>query len=263
MRQIICLASGLALLSLAGATDVAAQTCPGNPNAIGTSRVLPVNPVKLRRIGKLQYSETLPLADREIVLSFDDGPVIPSTERVLDVLASECVKATFFLLGQNAKDSPDIARRIAREGHTIGSHTESHAHLGDLDVDTATAEIEMGMASIKQALGKEGTLAPFFRAPYLELSPELNVWLRSKDMMLWSVDFQADDWLNLPSDEVLRRAVSRIESTKRGVLLLHDIHSRTADMLPKLLDELKRRNFKIVHVVSETPPGGAGNAATR
>ena len=99
----------------AAAPDVAAQDCPGNPDAIGTSRILSINPMKQRRIGTLQYPETLPLKDREIVLTFDDGPIPPHSERVLDALAAECVKATFFILGEQATESPDIVRRAYLE----------------------------------------------------------------------------------------------------------------------------------------------------
>ena len=262
MRQLGFLASALTLLLMA-ATDVSAQNCPGNPEAIGTSRVLSINPMKQRRIGTVQYPETLPLNDGEIVLTFDDGPIPPYSERVLDTLASECVKATFFILGESAKDSPDIVRRAYGDGHTIGTHTETHPHLAQLSLDAAKEEIEMGIASTKEALGDAGTVSPFFRAPYLEVTPPLNGYLSSKGLMLWGIDFQAEDWLNISPDEVVRRVLNRIQQHKKGVLLLHDIQYTTAEALPKLLRELKKRNIKIVHVVAEAPPQATGTTGKR
>ena len=253
MRKFVLLASAFALLSMASATDVLAQTCPGNPDALGTSRTLSINPMKQRRIGTVQYPETLPLNDGEIVLTFDDGPIPPNSEKVLDALAAECVKATFFILGENAKDLPDLVRRAYREGHTIGTHTESHPHLAKLSLDAAKEEIEMGIASTSEALGDLGNVAPFVRAPYLETTPALNGYLSSKGLMLWGIDFQTEDWLNYSSDEIVRRAINRIEQNRKGVLLLHDIQFPTAEGLPKLLREIKKRNFKIVHVVPEAP----------
>jgi len=253
MRRIGILVSIFISLSTA---EVAAQSCPGNPDAIGTSRILSINPVKQRRIGTVQYAETLPLKDGEIVLTFDDGPIPPHSERVLDALSAECVKATFFMLGEQATESPDIVRRTYLEGHTVGTHTESHSHLAQMPFDLAKQEIDMGFASVQDALGDIGKVAPFFRAPYLETTPQINGYLSTKGLMLWGIDFQAEDWLNYSPDQIVRRALNRIEQHRKGVLLLHDIQFVTAEALPKLLRELKKRDFKIVHVKAEAeaPP---------
>lgn len=228
-----------------------AEGCPVNPNAIGTSRVLAVNPLKQLRIGTVQYPETLPLNDHEIVLTFDDGPIPPHSRDVLDTLALECVKATFFVLGESAKDSPDLVRRIQSDGHTIGTHTQTHAHLPPLSFAAAKDEIEAGISAVVEALGSPALVAPFFRAPYLETTAPLEGYLVSRGLMLWAIDFQADDWLDISPDEVVNRAIERIEQVHKGVLLLHDIQERTSKGLPKLLAELKNRGYKIVHVVPE------------
>src|SRR5215475_16131910 len=89
-----------------GSVPASAETCPGNPDALGTSRVLTINPGEFIRLGTLQYNQTLPLKDHEVVLTFDDGPLPPSTEFILDTLASQCVKATYFLVGQMAHAYP-------------------------------------------------------------------------------------------------------------------------------------------------------------
>src|ERR1700686_2517425 len=100
--------------------------CPGNPDALGTSRTIVVDPIEHPRLGTMQYRESLPLEDHEIVLTFDDGPLPPRSTRVLEILASECVKATYFMVGRMARSFPDLVRRIHEAGHTIGTHSQSH-----------------------------------------------------------------------------------------------------------------------------------------
>src|SRR5438270_13983065 len=99
------------------AMPASAADCPGNPNALGTSRTLVVDPREHPRIGTMQYAETLPLQDHEVVLSFDDGPLPPHSNQVLDILASQCVKATFFLIGRMARSFPEGVRKVRDAGH--------------------------------------------------------------------------------------------------------------------------------------------------
>src|SRR3974377_422395 len=102
------------------------EECPGNANALGTSRVLTISPGEFTRIGSIQYKETLPLADHEIVLTFDDGPIPPYSNAILNVLDSQCVKATYFMVGEMAQAYPALVRRIYNAGHTIGTHSQHH-----------------------------------------------------------------------------------------------------------------------------------------
>src|SRR6516225_10160389 len=95
-----CLKRAVVAVTVLMAGAAAASECPGNPNAIGTSRTIVVDPVEHPRLGSMQYREGLPLKDHEVVLTFDDGPLSPKTNHVLDTLAHECVKATFFLVGE-------------------------------------------------------------------------------------------------------------------------------------------------------------------
>jgi len=157
------------LFALAGATASAlAADCPGNPDALGTSRVITVDPAEHPRIGAMQYHESLPLEDKEVVLTFDDGPVPPYTNRVLETLAAECVKATFFMVGRQARAFPDMVRRVYNEGHTVASHSQNHPLIFTrLPMAGAENEIEQGRASVAAALGDERALAPFFRFPGL------------------------------------------------------------------------------------------------
>src|SRR5262245_32389446 len=104
---------GLAAFALcAPVAPAAAGHCPGHPNAIGTSRTIVVDPTEHRKIGTMNYAETLPLVDKEVVLTFDDGPLAPHTDRVLDILAAHCVKATYFIVGTMARANPEAVRRI-------------------------------------------------------------------------------------------------------------------------------------------------------
>jgi hypothetical protein len=106
-----------------------AGDCPDNPDALGTERVVAVDPNEHPRIGTMQYPESLPLNDHEVVLTFDDAPVPLYTNRVLEALESECVKATFFIVGQQARAYPAEVRKIYNEGHTIATHSQTHPHL--------------------------------------------------------------------------------------------------------------------------------------
>ena len=244
-----------ACLGLAGLTAPAiAAGCPGNPDALGTSRTIVVDPRAHPRIGTMQYAETLPLNDREVVLTFDDGPLPRQTSAILDTLEAECVKATFFVVGRMAHDFPVHLRRIRDAGHTIGTHTQNHpTGFDQLPIARARQEIDDGIASTTAALGGTSALSPFFRIPGLRRSAEAEDYLASKGLQTWSADFPADDWRHISSDQVLHLALSRLEAKGKGILLLHDIQTRTVDALPRLLQALKARGFKVVHVVAATP----------
>ncbi|HTC07025.1 MAG TPA: polysaccharide deacetylase family protein, partial [Xanthobacteraceae bacterium] len=153
-------------VAFGAATAARAQDCPGHPDAIGTSRVITIDPSEYQRLGTLNYQQTLPLADHEVVLTFDDGPISPYSNQVLDILASQCVKGLFFLVGEMAKAYPATVRRIHDEGHTIGSHSQDHPLRFDRISDAKVRwEIDAGIDNVSAALGEAGGLAPFFRIP--------------------------------------------------------------------------------------------------
>lgn len=246
MRGLTLAICGVALL--AGGALHAAE-CPGNPNAIGTSRTIVVDPTEHPELGGMQYHESLPLQDHEVVLTFDDGPLPPKSSRVLEILASECVKATYFMVGKMARDYPDMVRRIYAAGHTIGTHSYDHPlSFNKMPLERAEHEIDDGIAWVNWALGGPRT-APFFRIPGLLRAEGVEHYLASKHIQIWSADFPADDWTKISPQKVFDRALSRIEANHKGILLLHDIHERTVQALPYLLRELKRRGYRIVHVV--------------
>jgi peptidoglycan/xylan/chitin deacetylase (PgdA/CDA1 family) len=234
-----------------------AAPCPGNPNALGTSRTIAIDPAQYGRLGTQQYGQfpQLPLADREVVLTFDDGPVPQYTDSVLRTLASECVKATFFMVGRQAAMYPEAARRVHEAGHTIGTHSQNHPLTFDaMSISLARREVEDGITAVNTALGDGKTAAPLFRIPGLLRTNEVEDYLASRGLSVWSVDADADDWLRSATpDAVTAKLLSRIEKRGRGILLLHDVQPVTALALPQVLRALKQRGYRVVHVVPQGP----------
>jgi len=253
-------ATAACLVACLVAPAALASECPGHPNALGTSRTLVVDPKEHRRIGAMQYAETLPLADHEVVLTFDDGPLPRYSNQILEILASQCVKATFFTIGRMAQSSPEGVRKLRDAGHTIGTHTQNHPlSMNRMGIERARQEIDQGIASVKAALGDDAdkSLAPFFRIPGLLRADNVEDYLAVQGIQVWSTDFLADDWHHISSSRVYELAIRRLEANGKGILLLHDIHARTVAALPRILDALKARGYRIVHVVAasrDLPP---------
>ncbi len=240
------------LIMTSGLARASNDACPGNPNALGTSRVLAISPSEFKGIGSMQYKQTLPLNDHEVVITFDDGPLPPYSNIILDTLASQCVKATYFLIGRMAHEYPSIVRRIYNAGHSIGTHTENHPlALQRLPLQRVASEVETGVASVDVALGDPKALSPFFRIPGLARNNAIDNYLASKSLVTWSADVVADDWFRrISAKAIVQKAMRRLEAKGRGILLLHDIHPATATALPILLQELKARGFRVVQVVA-------------
>jgi peptidoglycan/xylan/chitin deacetylase (PgdA/CDA1 family) len=252
-RQVAVLALGVLAAGIAAGSASAAD-CPGNPGALGTSRTLVVDPREHTRIGTMQYAETLPLEDHEVVLTFDDGPLPPHSTQVLDILAAQCVKATFFIIGRMARDYPEGVRRVRDAGHSIGTHSQNHPlSMNRMPIERARQEIDDGIAATTAALGDSRSLAPFFRIPGLLRAEAVEDYLASKGIQTWSADFPADDWRHISSARVYDLAMKRLEAKGKGILLLHDIQARTVAALPQILHELKARGYRIVHVAPATP----------
>jgi peptidoglycan-N-acetylglucosamine deacetylase len=228
-------------------TGAAAQQC-ANPKALGVSRVLPIDPRSRPLVGSFDYGITLPLAPREVVLTFDDGPRPPYTNSVLKALADECVRATFFVLGRQALAFPAMVRELYNAGHTVGTHTQNHP-MHRMSPKRAVQEIETGTASIASALGSRQAVAPFFRFPGLYRTSAVETYLRSRGVMVWSIDVDSDDYRSISGRAMVNRVIANLEKSRGGILLMHDIQPKTATMLPTLLSALKQHGFKIVHAV--------------
>jgi peptidoglycan-N-acetylglucosamine deacetylase len=226
-------------------------SCPGHPGALGTSRVLALDPAQYPRVGHMQYPDSLPLNDKEVVLTFDDGPLPPYSNEILDILASQCVKATYFMVGEMARAYPAVVCRAYEDGHTIGTHSEDHPmRFGQLPVERMRREIDWGISDVSAAFGGARYLAPFFRIPGLARSDVLEHELAARGLVVFSSDTDADDWhRHIKPDQIIALAMRRLEALGKGILLLHDIHPATAAALPGLLQQLKENGFHIVQVV--------------
>ena len=239
------------VLSSWSVTPATAAGCAGNPDALGTSRVLTVD-MSTPRVGRKHFPATLPLADKEVVLTFDDGPLPVPTNRILQALKAECVRATFFLLGRMTAKSPELARRELAEGHTVAHHSNSHPLLGHMNPDKAMTDIDRGFAADDNALyGKAGAnpRTPFFRFPGFVSSQPLLDRLAGRGIVVFGADVWASDWDPMSPETQLALTMARLKHSHGGILLLHDTKKQTAAMVPGLLKALKAGGFKIVHVV--------------
>jgi peptidoglycan/xylan/chitin deacetylase (PgdA/CDA1 family) len=245
------------------ASGARAEPC-ANPNALGVSRTITVDARRTPMVGSHDYGLTLPLAPREVVLTFDDGPRPPYTNQVLKALADECLHATFFLLGRQARANPGMVRQVQAAGHTIATHTQNHP-MHRMSLPRARQEIETGIASVGNALGSTRSVAPFFRFPGLYRTSAIESYLRSRGLMAWSIDIDSYDYRRTSGTYMLRRVLDNLEQRRGGILLMHDIQPKTATMLPTLLANLKKRGFRVVHVVpavrDAAPPDLVASAA--
>lgn len=245
----------LALAVLIASTIAAhADNCP-TPNALGTARVLTVDPKTYPRVGTQSFPDTLPLQDREVVLTFDDGPNPPTTSKILAALAKECVRATFFMIGQSAAAHPQLVKRMAAEGHTIAHHTFAHADLKKVSHEKAVEQIDRGISADEMALNGKATTVPstpFFRFPYFESTPALLDMLQSRRIAVFGADFWASDWNPMTPQQQLDLITSRVKAAGKGIILFHDTKGQTAAMLPDFLRYLRDNNYKVVHIVPPT-----------
>jgi peptidoglycan/xylan/chitin deacetylase (PgdA/CDA1 family) len=242
-------ALGIFLASMAWTAAARAEPCP-RKDTLGTSR----------RVGIKIFPQTLPLEDHEVVLTFDDGPWPPTTPKVLAALAHECVRATFFLIGKPASEHPELVRRIAAEGHTIGSHSWTHQNLGRIKPDLAVEQIDHGIAAVKAALHRDGgtaPLAPFFRFPYFESTPATLDLLQSRGIMVFGADLWASDWNPMTPQQELKIIAERLNAEHKGIILLHDPKGHTAAMLPAFLRYLRENHYHVVHLVPAVPDARA------
>jgi peptidoglycan/xylan/chitin deacetylase (PgdA/CDA1 family) len=235
-----------------------AADCP-RPGTLGTSRILRVDAATTPRVGLKSFPQTLPLWDHEVVLTFDDGPWPPTTPKVLAALAQECVRATFFLIGKPASAHPDLVRRIAAEGHTIGSHTWTHRSLMRIPPGETTEEIDHGISAIELALHGEATRTPstpstpFFRFPGFESTPATLSLLQSRGIVVFGADFWASDWNPMTPKQELKLIIDRLKIARKGIILFHDPKAQTAAMLPAFLRYLRDNDYRVVHLVPTGP----------
>jgi peptidoglycan/xylan/chitin deacetylase (PgdA/CDA1 family) len=187
------------------------------------------------------------LRDREVVLTFDDGPWV-STPTVLKALAEQCVRATFFPIGKHATYYPEILRQVAAAGHTVGSHTWSHVDLSRKKPPEAVEEIEKGVSAVSWALGEQGQAAPFFRFPALRHPPELVTYLGERNVGIFSTDMDTFDFKMRKPEQVVNSVMTRLKKHGKGMVLMHDFQHATSLAVSDILAQLKASGYKIVHM---------------
>jgi peptidoglycan-N-acetylglucosamine deacetylase len=237
------------------AAQTAQQPCPGNPDALSTSRVIVVDPTTTARVGRKQFAATLPLADKEVVLTFDDGPWPRTTSAVLDALRRECVRATFFLVGRNAAAHPELAKRELADGHTVAYHSFRHPLLDRMKPEAAEAEIDRGFSAVDMALyghAASRPQTPFFRFPGFASTPYLLNRLAARHIAVFGADLWASDWRPMLPNRELHLLLDRLRAAHGGIILFHDTKRQTAVMLPAFLRFLKSEGYRVVQVVA--PP---------
>jgi peptidoglycan-N-acetylglucosamine deacetylase len=179
-----------------------------------------------------------------IALTFDDGPHKTLTPKLLDLLAAHHMKATFFVVGQNAADHPDILRRAVREGHEIANHSWSHPNLAKMSDEAARREVQKTDDAIFAAIGKHPTL---LRPPYGSITARQKRWMHDDfgyRIIIWDVD--PLDWKR-PGPSVVTSRI--LKETKAGsIVLAHDIHPPTLEAMPATFDQLDAKGFKSVTV---------------
>ena len=243
------------MIWLALAATAQATQCP-RPGALGTSRILAVDAKATPRVGLQSFPETLPLADHEVVLTFDDGPWPPTTSKVLTALARECVRATYFLIGEHVSEHPGIVRRIAAEGHTVATHTWSHPNLMQIKHEEAVEQIDHGISALETVLhGTASTTptTPFFRFPGFQSTPATLDLLQSRGIVVFGSDLWASDWNKMTPKQELKLITDRLEAAGKGIILFHDTKTHTAAMMPAFLRYLRDNGYHVVHVKPAEP----------
>jgi peptidoglycan-N-acetylglucosamine deacetylase len=239
--------AGLLIVFAAGSGQALAQGACPNTSALGVARTVEIDTTGGPGFGFEHYKAYDFLRLKEVVLTFDDGPQVGYTHAVLEALAAHCTKATFFSIGKMAAGLPEIIRDVAAAGHTIGTHTWSHANLSTMKNEADwKAEIEKGASAVKRAVG--GPIAPFFRYPVLKDSKETLAHLAGRNMAVFSADIDSFDFKFRDAEGFAKSVIDRLEKKGKGILLFHDVQPVTAKALPKVLAELKAKGYRIVHM---------------
>ena len=225
---------------------VAPSGCQGNPNALGISRVVEIDTTGGPGFGFEHFKDHDFLRANEIVLTFDDGPWPKNTPAVLEALASHCLKATFFPIGEHAMWHPEILKQVAAAGHTIGTHTWSHADLTKKSFAEAKDEIEKGVSAVHLAVG--GPTAPFFRFPDLRHPPQMVTYLGGRNIAIFSTDIDSFDFKLRKPEQVIGSVLAKLAKHGKGIILMHDFQRATAEALPELLNQLKAKGYRVVHM---------------
>jgi peptidoglycan/xylan/chitin deacetylase (PgdA/CDA1 family) len=261
-----CVGSALAQTPRPGATPPAPPPPPArvaapapakppcaNPDALGIGRIVEIDTTGGPGFGFEHFKQLDFLRDKEVVLTFDDGPWQTTTPTVLKTLAAECTTGIFFPIGKHATYYPEVLKAVAAAGHTIGAHTWSHASLTNkkLTEEQRKEEIEKGFSAVRWALGAPPS--PFFRFPALQHPPEMVTYLGTRNIAIFSCDIDSFDFKTHKPDQVITNVMTKLDKLGKGIILMHDFQKHTAEALPALLRRLKAGGYKVVQMKAKAP----------
>ena len=231
-----------------------ARAACSNPNALGVGRTVEIDTTGGPGFGFEHFKQLDFLRDKEVVLTFDDGPWLVNTPAVLKALADECTTGIFFSIGKHATYYPEILKQVYAAGHTVGSHTWSHATLTNkkLTEDQRKEEIEKGFSAVRWALGGVSP-SPFFRFPALQHPPEMVTYLGERNIAMFSCDLDSFDFKARNAQQVIDVTMKKLDKLGKGIILMHDFHKHTAEALPELLKRLKAGGYKVVAMKAKAP----------
>jgi peptidoglycan-N-acetylglucosamine deacetylase len=238
-----------AIMFASGAAEAA---CPSG--GLGVSRIVNIDASTGPLYGDItkQAHQANFLKPKEVVLTFDDGPLPWITKSILDTLERFCTKATFFSVGRMAIAYPETTRDIQHRGHSLGTHTWSHPmNMRRMTIEQSSAEIERGFAAVSAAAG--GPIAPFFRFPGLSDSGPMLTHLQKRNVASFTVDVVSNDSFISSVERLTSETIAKVEARQGGIMLFHDIKAVTAKALPGILTELQRRGYRVVHMTSTAP----------
>jgi peptidoglycan-N-acetylglucosamine deacetylase len=233
----------VAIATFATAATAAEPTC--GADVLGTSRTLTLKR-EAAAWGTAQHAALPGLAPGEIVLTLDDGPRPESTPRVLKALADQCVKASFFMNGEPLKQHAALASQVRDAGHTVGMHGYRHDNFSQLPAEDQGRDLKAMIGAYVDALGQQPAACRF---PFLAESPVLMKALAALGITVMSVDAGAEDWLPDQTPQMLAdKLLGQLSKSGGGIVLLHDAQDQTARALPFLLQALKDKGCRVVHV---------------
>src|SRR6202163_3464671 len=245
--------SDSAAAALRPAAAAQPKTACATPGALGVSRVVEIDTTGGPGFGFEHFKQLDFLTDKEVVLTFDDGPWPGNTPAVLKALADECTKAVFFPIGKHATYHPEILRQGGAGRHNVGAHTWSHANLNSkkMTEQLAKDEVEKGFSAVKQALGAAPT--PFFRFPELQHGPAAMAYLGTRNVAVLSCDLDCFVCRAKDAAQIVNTVMTKLDKQGKGIILMHDFQKHTAEALPALLGRLKAGGYKVVQMKAKAP----------
>ena len=227
-----------------------------NPDALGMSRIVQIDTTGGPAFGTEHFKQYDFLREKEVVLTFDDGPWPQNTDMVLKALQDNCVRATFFEIGEHATWNPQLTKELVDAGMTVGTHTWSHKDLAKnpyaKDIEQAKQEIEMGISAVHMAAAG-GPIAPFFRFPDLQMPPDLIAYLGTRNIATFSTDIDTFDFKIHKPEDVIKSVMTKLAKNGKGILLMHDFQHGTAEAMPEILHQLHLAGYKVVGMVPKFP----------